>query len=120
MQSIHKTEIRGHTTLAMAFSLIMGERCRQIERGFDAAHDKSHGNSELCQAGAAMAIRSQAQSPHQPSFELGNKLWPWKDGLPRHESSTRDLIVAASLLVAEIERRLEQDDLPTIDPEDYM
>lgn len=120
MRSIDETVINGHTTLAMAFSLIMGERCHQIEKGFDSAHDRSHGNGELCQAGAAMAIRAQAISHHQPSYELGDRMWPWTDGLPRRESSTRDLIIAASLLVAEIERRLDSDEMPTIDPEAYM
>lgn len=121
MQTIDKTEIRGHTTLAMAFSLIMGERCRQAEKGYDTKHDKSHNKGELCQAGAAMAIRAHAASQHQsPSFELGERLWSWKDGLPQRSSSTRDVIIAASLLVAELERRLGDDDLPTVDPELYM
>lgn len=117
MQTIDKTEIRGHTTLAMAFSLIMGERCRQVEKGYDAKHDKSHSGSEMCQAGASMAVRAQAISHHQPVFELGNRMWPWKDGLPERSSSTRDLIIAASLLVAELERRLDDDELQSVDPE---
>ena len=120
METIDKTQILGYTTLAMAFSLIMGERCRQVEKGYDAKHDESHNRGELCQAGAAMAVRSQAISHHQPVFELGNRMWPWKDGLPERSSSTRDLIIAASLLVAELERRLDDDNLPTVDPELYM
>lgn len=120
MQSIDKTEILGHTTLAMAFSLIMGERCRQVEKGYDASHDKEHRSGELCQAGAAMAIRAQAISHHQPCCELGDRMWPWKDGLPKRRSSTNDLIIAAALLVAELERRLEDDDLQSVDPELYM
>jgi hypothetical protein len=67
------------------------ERQRQITaKGFTPRHDDLHDEAEMASAAAALAVGD--------SF-----LWPWDDGWNPGERRD-DLICAAALLVAEIER----------------
>jgi len=89
---------------------IAAERRRQIEvGGWSAEHDDGHAHGDLCEAGAAYAINAGAHMLFGMSLpRLRHKppsCWPkfweerWKPTTPR-----RDLIRAAALIVAEIER----------------
>ena len=90
---------------------IAHERARQVaEEGWSPAHDDNHGAGELAAAGAAYAVfASQPQhvrdlaastSGFQPIY------WPrcWGPASFKPKGRRRDLVRAAALLVAEIER----------------
>jgi len=75
---------------------IVQERQRQIDKeGWSLEHDDEHVNGELAEAAAAYA-----------SAQLGHDLlWPWEEGFPLKPTTRRqDLIKAAALIVAEIEK----------------
>ena len=98
------------TPLATAISLIMQERFRQCEKGYDSDHDQEHEGFELVFAATSIAERSVGIEYDKPDIlAMANHSWPWEGDMPKHVSPMRDLIIAASLLVAEIERRLVAD-----------
>lgn len=106
-QPNNETSIYGDTPAAAAFSLVLGERLRQQQKGYDAEHDADHTDDELMFAGIAMAIRASMKTRLLPDF---SEIWPFCEPMPQMKSSTRDLVIAASFLVAEIERRLTLDE----------
>lgn len=72
------------------FLSIMARRCAQIDRGYDATHDDDHGNGDIVsdtEWGAAARLRNA--SYYKNANDAGRR---------------EELVVAASLLVAEIER----------------
>lgn len=78
------------------------ERMRQTDReGYTDAHDDEHTGGELCKAAACYALGSP---------EIRNmggstvRLWPWSPDDWKPKGARRDLIRAAALIVAEIER----------------
>lgn len=93
-----------------AFGAVVGEiaaeRRRQIEReGYTTAHDDEHDRGELAYAAAAYVVVDL------PSHHGAETFWPWDDGFkPKDRRS--NLVRAAALLVAEIERldRLPRED----------
>lgn len=90
---------------------IAAERSRQIlDEGWDADHDDCHERGELARAAACYAISGGVTEPERDKNDMLlaaiQFVWPrswawkwWKPGAPR-----RDLIKAAALIVAEIER----------------
>lgn len=88
---------------------VIYERHRQIEKeGWTQAHDDDHGRGELCLAAVAYALnaaRNLSYNPADHGIEI-LKYWPknwdmkyWKPSVPR-----RDLVKAAALIIAEIDR----------------
>lgn len=78
---------------------VLFERARQIEiEGFTPDHDDEHVRAELASAAACYAM-PYFQNSTVPAY------WPWS---PRwwkpSESRRRDLVKAAALMIAEIER----------------
>jgi hypothetical protein len=81
------------------------ERQKAVE-GWTEAHDDAHRHAELALAAAAYAI------PHflrrliisVDGTELLSRLWPWDWNWWKSRDRRRDLVKAAALLVAEIER----------------
>ncbi len=73
---------------------IKAERLRQItQEEWDANHDDDYMNGELAQAAAAYACFYRCLP------------WPWNDGDKRYKHPhRRRLVIAAALLIAEIER----------------
>ncbi len=73
---------------------IKAERLRQItQEEWDANHDDDHIDGELAQVAAAYACFYRCLP------------WPWVDGDKRHlHPCRRRLVIAAALLIAEIER----------------
>lgn len=70
---------------------IANERWRQInEEGFTREHDDLHGAGELKWAAAA--------------YQCDPKFWPWEPETFKPGGDKRDLIKAAALIVAELER----------------
>lgn len=80
---------------------IARERARQINvEGWTPEHDDRHSNGELARAAACYALW------HTP-VSVGSFLsfvWPWSMRWWKPKDDRRDLIRAAALLVAEIER----------------
>lgn len=82
------------------------ERLRQKdEEGFDTAHDDQHVNGELALAACVYAMpREEANSKHSSGVPVWRVLWPWDDEWLKPTDRRRDLVKAAALIVAEIER----------------
>lgn len=87
---------------------IAAERRRQIDdEGFDTGHDNQHEYGELSSAAACYALKNNARSIPMSMYNsdtIFTRLWPfdlkwWKPKYRRY-----DLIRAAALIVAEIER----------------
>jgi hypothetical protein len=79
---------------------LISERLRQIEKGFTPEHDDGHRNGELVQAACSYAL----------GRHTGSYYWPWENEAWHPEDQRRNLIKAAALILAEIERldRLER------------
>lgn len=82
------------------------ERKRQVaSEGWDLSHDDAYCHGELVKA--AMAYCQAASVPRDDTSVLANRLpsyWPWEAGAWKPKNRRRDLIRAAALIVAEIER----------------
>lgn len=86
---------------------IANERLRQvIAEGWSAAHDDEHIRFELARAAAAYAASAAGRYP---------MYWPWDIAWLKPTNPRRDLIKAAALIVAEIERldRIETPAVPS-------
>jgi hypothetical protein len=114
---------RDGTSLALAD--IRAERVRQMHaEGWTEAHDDRHRSGELARAAASYALQSTLGNPDR-SFEIdvggGTQmfkrkfftvgtinvsylLWPWDGKWWKPTTPRRDLVKAAALIVAEIER----------------
>lgn len=80
---------------------IAAERRRQIEvEGYDTAHDDAHDGGELAQAAAAYALVTTKEG--FPS--MVREIWPWQWHQFYPKNLRSDLVRAAALIVAEIER----------------
>lgn len=86
-------------------SEIAAERARQVsQEGYTPEHDDEHDASEIAFAAACYAVPEALYRMEQ--FDGGHSIvnvWPWESNLKR-KSRRRDLIRAAALIVAEIER----------------
>jgi hypothetical protein len=94
---------------------ILDERNRQVAReGFDDTHDDDHGDGQLCRA--AMAYCQSASTLLTDTSHLAPKppsYWPWEARWWKPKNPRRDLIRAAALIVAEIERLDRAGSAPT-------
>lgn len=80
---------------------IAAERQRQIDaEGWTPEHDDGHVAGQLATAGACYALGDNSDL----TPELFQALWPWSPKWWKPKDRRRDLIRAAALLVAEIER----------------
>lgn len=88
---------------------ISTERRRQIQvEGWTPEHDDQHGNGELGRAAAFYASHHAAFTYSDgPSYSLLvhiDNLWPWAPEWRKTGDARRNLVKAAALIVAEIER----------------
>jgi hypothetical protein len=96
---------------------IAAERKRQIEQeGWTAKHDDNHRDGEMSRAAACYAAHASAYqrvADHvgldaykavNPRFSFDNFGWPWSHAWWKPKDPRRDLVRAAALIVAEIER----------------
>lgn len=84
--------------------LVAAERQRQKDvEGWTEEHDDEHTGGELAEA-AACYLRTPITTPHVGT--AAPPWWPWDDKSwkPTPENRERELIKAAALIVAEIER----------------
>lgn len=87
---------------------IAAERRRQVEaEGWAPSHDDAHQDGQLAGAAACYAMHG-LQIGNNALAErvrrLARDLWPWARGWWKPKDRRRDLVRAAALLVAEIER----------------
>ena len=93
---------------------IASERQRQIEKeGWSQVHDDKHRDGELALAATFYAMpkrlrkvwgRSSAARGFGPLVKNVPYGWPWSPEWWKPKSTRRDLVRAAALIVAEIER----------------
>lgn len=87
---------------------VLAERKRQIEaEGFDIFHDNEHDAGELASAGACYAVEAACKLHPYDGIGTGGKTlpwWPWDRKWWKPKDPRRDLIRAAALIVAEIEK----------------
>lgn len=89
---------------------VLAERARQITaEGWTPSHDDAHSNGEM--AGAAACYAMQVALDHIGRDDLHNtvshtikELWPWSAHWWKPTGRRRDLVKAAALILAEIER----------------
>ena len=82
---------------------IRAERERQIScEGWTHEHDDRHTDGSLALAGASYARHAHAH-PHLSEIATPAD-WPWESGWWKPKDRRRDLVRAAALIVAEIER----------------
>lgn len=80
------------------------ERQRQIgKEGWTLEHDDSHISGEMAAAAACYALSSFLNTEHSLNT-IFTRYWPWDRKWWKPECGRRDLIRAAALIVAEIER----------------
>ena len=99
---------------------VLAERKRQIEaEGWTPEHDDAHTEGQLAKAAscyaAAGGLSDDARSLLGRQFPPAR--WPWDDKWWKPKNRRRDLLRAAALLIAEIER-LDRIDAPRRSRED--
>jgi hypothetical protein len=111
--------------MSQAIEDVIAERLRQINKeGWTEAHDDEHDAGDLCCAGAAYALNAGCQlNPYmQQELEEPPEFWPWYDDADisggrgdcpmwgkepawwKPTTPRRDMVKAAALIIAEIER----------------
>ena len=94
--------------MSKAIEDVIAERQRQIKvEGWTAEHDDEHDPGELAAAGAAYAINAADQLHPQSQGDGGNEppsCWPWGRKWWKPKTARRDLIRAAALAIAEVEK----------------
>ena len=92
---------------------IAAERLRQIEReGWTPEHDDQHKAQDMALAAACYAAGSTFERPLSPEERREERthakrskgIWPWDKRWWKPTTRRRDLIKAAALILAEIER----------------
>ncbi len=90
---------------------VVGERQRQVNKGYDPAYDDEHRRGgELASAAAAQAewaseqVNCLREPGRVPSTFMVGVLWPFQPRAWVTHDPRADLVTAAALIVAEIER----------------
>lgn len=84
---------------------IWDERNRQREEeGWSESHDDSHVHGELAQAAGCYALHAGLPTPAQVPPGMSPQDWPWNTKWWKPKDRRRDLVRAAALIIAEIER----------------
>jgi len=104
---------------------VIAERIRQKStEGWSEEHDDSHAENELAFAGAIYALNAAMNGGRQTieAHHVINKLWPWNKSWWKPSTRRRDLVKAAALIIAEIERvdRAPYRRAPMNDAPDYI
>lgn len=87
--------------MSKAIEDVIAERKRQIEKeGYSTEHDDEHNNFEM--SDAALCYIESAQHEGMPCDVSG--AWPWDIKYWKPKSPREDLVRAAALIIAEIER----------------
>jgi hypothetical protein len=92
--------------LREAWCDVLAERTRQIEvEGWDAAHDEEWEFGQLSIAAICYALSAEERETFvSPEETLVEYLWPWDWKWWKPKDRRRDLVRAAALIIAEIDR----------------
>lgn len=109
--------VSGDMPVSCASMDVIKERQRQVsEEGFSNQHDDQYTNGELAKAAAVYALPADVRTDPVVYRDIDQrvtvvdvlriKLWPWSKEWwkPSPDNRRRELIKAAALIVAEIER----------------
>lgn len=100
---------------------VLEERKRQIEaEGCDSFHDDEHDAGELASAGACYAVEAACKlHPYDGIGTEGKTLpwWPWNRMDWKPKTPRQDLVRAAALIIAEIEKLDRKTDPASLPPE---
>lgn len=89
--------------MSKAIQDVIDERQRQLDvEGWSESHDDQYQHNELSTAGGLYALHAHDISPAH--FKSPPGLWPWNSEWWKPKSSRKDLVRAAALIIAEIER----------------
>lgn len=102
-------------SLTKAAKDVLAERQRQVEKeGWSPEHDDEHTDGSMAHAAAAYCLCAEGPPrPGEPSefhssrpwdFNILRSIWPRSWGPPRPKDRRSNLVRAAALLLAEIER----------------
>lgn len=96
-----ETNVRG-----AALADVAAERRRQIDiEGWTQGHDDAHSDGELARAASCYAYHgSWSASDRQKMANRFPQNWPWDRRWWKPKDARRDLVKAAALIIAEIER----------------
>jgi len=87
---------------------VAAERRRQVEvEGWTPEHDDQHTDGSMAQAAAAYALKARSDESHANGVRIRPPyLWPdtWHPSWWKPKDRRRDLVRAAALIIAEIER----------------
>lgn len=87
---------------------ILKERERQIkDEGYSLENDDNYKQCDLAEAAAAYCISAaddRVSFPRAVYMEIAKEWWPWRSESFKPTTPRRDLVKAAALIVAEIER----------------
>lgn len=88
------------------FEDVLKERVRQIaQEGWTAEHDDGHGEGSLSAAASAYALHAyETLSPNRIAKSYPPGMWPFDGEWWKPKNPRRDLVRAAALILAEIER----------------
>lgn len=107
LDEISKCSIAGYAITSKATRDVLSERVRQIRNeGYGEEHDDSHQRGQIARAGACYAY--WAGQGFVEKDVLAN-MWPWEIESCKRKDFRRDLVRAAALILAEIERFDRQD-----------
>ncbi|WP_236658365.1 hypothetical protein [Pseudomonas knackmussii] len=118
MSKARKDMDRARTTLAKAVRLlneneqteqawldVQAERRRQVEaEGWSPEHDDEHGGGQMARAGACYALAGSSAPNDEKAAMLVSLAWPWAPQWWKPTTARRDLVKAAALILAEIDR----------------
>jgi hypothetical protein len=87
---------------------VVDERARQIrDEGHTPEHDAGHTGSELAWAAYCYLDRAANMAADNQDSPKVPTMWPWRDAEWKPKDTIeRNLVVAAALVVAELDRRL--------------
>lgn len=94
--------------MSKAIDDVLAERARQVnEEGWTPEHDDQHDGGELAYAAAAYAFNAGdcCDSANNTHIEDPPEFWPFDSSWWKPKGARRDLVRAAALVLAEIERR---------------
>ena len=96
-------KVKNEHALKVAAEIVAERDRQQAVEGWTPEHDDAHADGELAEAATCYAASSIAWIANRiPSDPLWN--WPWSRAWWKPKDARRDLIRAAALIVAEIER----------------
>lgn len=91
--------------MAQAWLDVQEERRRQIEaEGWTPEHDDKHGGGQMARAAACYALAGSCSHNDETAALLVDLAWPWTPEWWKPSTSRRDLVKAAALILAELER----------------